>query len=30
MDKSPEFWLRLGVIGSALILMSSAMVAFFS
>ena len=30
MDKSREFWLRLGVIVGALILMSSAMAAFFS
>jgi hypothetical protein len=30
MDKTHEFWLRLGVIGGALILMSSAMAAFFS
>jgi hypothetical protein len=30
MDKTREFWLRLGVIGGALILMSSAMAAFFS
>ena len=29
MDKTGEFWLRLGVIAGALILMSSAMVAFF-
>jgi len=29
MDKTREFWLRLGVIVGALILMSSAMVAFF-
>lgn len=29
MDKTREFWLRLGVIGGALILMSSAVVAFF-
>jgi hypothetical protein len=30
MDKSREFWLRFGVIVGALILMSSAMAAFFS
>jgi hypothetical protein len=30
MEKTREFWLRLGVIGGALILMSSAMAAFFS
>jgi len=29
MDKTREFWLRLGVIVGALILMSSAMAAFF-
>jgi hypothetical protein len=29
MDNTREFWLRLGVIVGALILMSSAMVAFF-
>jgi hypothetical protein len=29
MDKTREFWLRLGVIGGALFLMSSAMAAFF-
>jgi hypothetical protein len=28
MDKTGEFWLRLGVIAGALILMTSAMVAF--
>ena len=28
MDKTREFWLRLGVIAGALILMSSAMAAF--
>jgi hypothetical protein len=30
MDKTREFWLRLGVIVGALILMSSAVAAFFS
>jgi hypothetical protein len=30
MDTTREFWLRLGVIVGALILMSSAMAAFFS
>jgi hypothetical protein len=29
MDKTREFWLRLGVIGGALILITSAMAAFF-
>jgi hypothetical protein len=29
MEKTREFWLRLRVIGGALILMSSAMAAFF-
>jgi hypothetical protein len=29
MDKAHEFWLRLGVIVGGLILMSSAMAAFF-
>jgi hypothetical protein len=29
MEKAREFWLRLGVIVGALILMSSAMAAFF-
>jgi hypothetical protein len=30
MDKARKFWLRLGVIVGALIVMSSAMAAFFS
>jgi hypothetical protein len=29
MENASEFWLRLGVISGALILMSSAMAAFF-